>query len=42
MCEFYWAYANFEDLSGLYGKIFAYLAEKVCGSTLYPLPGRAN
>ncbi len=39
MCEFYWAYANFEDLMDYTEKLFAYLAEKVCGSTLIPYQG---
>lgn len=34
MCEFYWAYANFEDLMDYTEKLFAHLALKVCGSTV--------
>ncbi|MCC8193913.1 MAG: lysine--tRNA ligase, partial [Deltaproteobacteria bacterium] len=33
MCEFYWAYATFEDLMDLTERLFAHLAETVCGST---------
>ena len=32
-CEFYWAYANFYMLMDLTEELFAYLAEKVTGST---------
>lgn len=34
MCEFYWAYANFYDLMDFTEELFAYLAQKVCGSTV--------
>ncbi len=33
MCEFYWAYATYENLMDLTEELYAYLAEKVCGST---------
>jgi lysyl-tRNA synthetase class 2 len=33
MCEFYWAYATFEDLMAFTERIFANLAEQLCGST---------
>ena len=33
MCEFYWAYATFEDLMDLTERLFAHLAQSVCGST---------
>ena len=33
MCEFYWAYATFEDLMDLTERLFAHLAQVVCGST---------
>ncbi len=33
MCEFYWAYATFEDLMDLVEELYAYLAQTVCGST---------
>ncbi len=33
MCEFYWAYATFEDLMDLTEQLFAHIAEKVCGTT---------
>ncbi|MDL2209451.1 lysine--tRNA ligase [Desulfovibrio sp. OttesenSCG-928-O18] len=33
MCEFYWAYATFEDLMNLTERLFAHLAETVCGTT---------
>ena len=31
-CEFYWAYANYEDLMDLTEELFSFLALKVCGS----------
>ncbi len=31
MCEFYWAYATFENLMDLTERLFAHIAEKVCG-----------
>ncbi len=34
MCEFYWAYANYEDLMDLTEQLFAHCAEKVCGETV--------
>ncbi len=33
MCEFYWAYATFEDLMDLTERLFGHIAQKVCGST---------
>jgi lysyl-tRNA synthetase class 2 len=33
MCEFYWAYSTFEDLMDFTEKMFARIAQKVCGST---------
>lgn len=39
MCEFYWAYANFHDLMDFTEKLFAHLAEKVCGSTVIQYQG---
>jgi lysyl-tRNA synthetase class 2 len=33
MCEFYWAYATYEDLMDLTEELFAECAEKACGST---------
>lgn len=33
MCEFYWAYATFEDLMDLTERLFAHLATEVCGAT---------
>ncbi len=33
MCEFYWAYATFEDLMDLTERLIAAIAEKVCGGT---------
>ncbi len=33
MCEFYWAYATYEQLMDLTEELYGYLAEKVCGST---------
>ncbi len=32
MCEFYWAYANFEDLMDLTENLLGHIALKVCGS----------
>ncbi len=32
MCEFYWAYATFEDLMDLTEELFAHIATEVCGS----------
>ena len=32
MCEFYWAYARFDDLMDLTEQLFAHLAESVCGT----------
>ncbi len=32
MCEFYWAYATFEDLMELTEELFAHIARTVCGS----------
>jgi len=40
MCEFYWAYATFEDLMDFTEKLFAHLALKVCGSTVITYQGR--
>jgi lysyl-tRNA synthetase class 2 len=34
MCEFYWAYATFEDLMDLTEQLFAHIAQAVCGSTV--------
>ncbi|MDR1856868.1 MAG: lysine--tRNA ligase [Desulfovibrio sp.] len=33
MCEFYWAYATFNDLMDFTERLFGHLARKVCGST---------
>ncbi|MBQ7584926.1 MAG: lysine--tRNA ligase [Desulfovibrionaceae bacterium] len=38
-CEFYWAYADFYKLMDLTEELFAYLATKVCGSTVIPYQG---
>ncbi|MDR1777553.1 MAG: lysine--tRNA ligase [Desulfovibrio sp.] len=40
MCEFYWAYATFENLMDLTEKLFAHLALKVCGSTVITYQGK--
>jgi len=40
MCEFYWAYATFEDLMNLTEKLFAHLAMAACGSTVVPYQGQ--
>ncbi len=39
MCEFYWAYATFEDLMNFTEQLFAHLAMTVCGSTVVPYQG---
>ena len=33
MCEFYWAYATFEDLMDLTERLFGHLAQTACGTT---------
>ncbi|WP_461210289.1 lysine--tRNA ligase [Desulfocurvus sp. DL9XJH121] len=40
MCEFYWAYATFEDLMDLTERLFAHLAQEVCGSTVVSYQGQ--
>ena len=39
MCEFYWAYATFEDLMDLTEELFAHLAQCACGTTVVPFQG---
>ncbi|WP_210772268.1 lysine--tRNA ligase [Pseudodesulfovibrio sp. zrk46] len=39
MLEFYWAYANFEDLMDLTEEMFSRIAEKVTGSSVVPYQG---
>ncbi|MFV0422904.1 lysine--tRNA ligase [Oleidesulfovibrio sp.] len=39
MCEFYWAYATFEDLMDLTEQLFARIAKKVCGDTVVTYQG---
>lgn len=39
MCEFYWAYADFNMLMDYTEQLFGTLAEKVCGSTIVPYQG---
>ncbi len=39
MCEFYWAYATFEDLMDLTERLFGHLARTVCGTTVIPYQG---
>ncbi|MBQ9407501.1 MAG: lysine--tRNA ligase [Desulfovibrio sp.] len=39
MCEFYWAYATFEDLMNYTEELFAHLAQVVCGSPLVSYQG---
>lgn len=39
MCEFYWAYATFEDLMDFTEHLFAHIARKVCGSTIITYQG---
>jgi lysyl-tRNA synthetase class 2 len=40
MCEFYWAYATFEDLMDFTERLFAHLAKIVCNSTVIPCQGK--
>ncbi len=40
MCEFYWAYATFEDLMDLTEKLLGHIAQKVCGSTIITYQGQ--
>lgn len=40
MCEFYWAYATFEDLMDFTEKLFAHLAMAACGSTVVTYQGQ--
>ena len=40
MCEFYWAYATFEDLMDFTEKLFAHLALAACGTTVVPYQGQ--
>lgn len=39
MCEFYWAYATYQDLMDLTEQLFAHLATAVCGTCLVPYQG---
>ena len=39
MCEFYWAYATFEDLMDLTERLFAHVATAVCGSPIVEYQG---
>ncbi|CAK7003692.1 MAG: Lysine--tRNA ligase [Desulfovibrio sp.] len=39
MCEFYWAYATFEDLMDLTERLLSHLANEVCGSTVITYQG---
>ncbi len=40
MCEFYWAYATFEDLMDLTENLLGHIAQKVCGSTVITYQGQ--
>ncbi|MGE4194619.1 MAG: lysine--tRNA ligase [Pseudodesulfovibrio sp.] len=40
MCEFYWAYARFEDLMDLTEDLYDHLATEVCGSPVVPYQGQ--
>lgn len=40
MCEFYWAYATFEDLMDLTEELFAHLARAACGGTVITYQGQ--
>ena len=39
MCEFYWCYATYKDLMDLTERLFARIAQKVCGSTVITYQG---
>lgn len=39
MCEFYWAYATFEELMDLVEELYSYLAKIVCDSTVVTYQG---
>ena len=40
MCEFYWAYADFQDLMDLTERLFAHIAQSVCGTTVITYQGQ--
>ena len=40
MCEFYWAYATFEDMMNLTEELFAHIAREVCGGTRITYQGQ--
>ncbi len=40
MCEFYWAYATFEDLMDLTERLFSHIARQVTGSTVVEYQGQ--
>lgn len=40
MCEFYWAYATFEDLMDLTEQLFSHIAMAACGSTVVTYQGQ--
>ena len=40
MCEFYWAYATFEDLMDLTERLFAHVATVVCGGPVIEYQGQ--
>lgn len=40
MCEFYWAYATYIDLMDITERLFAHLAQSVCGSTTITYQGQ--
>ncbi len=40
MCEFYWAYATFEDLMDLTENLLGHITEKVCGSHIINYQGQ--
>ena len=40
MCEFYWAYATFEDLMDMTERMYSHIAQTVCGTTKISYQGQ--